>query len=121
MQREDMSNGEQKLFKTITQQGSQSIKPQTDCTVQVHYTGTLAKNGAQFDSSRTRGKPFEFVLGQGAVIHGWDVGVATMELGERAIFDIHPDWGYGEEGAGEGSLLLLLFLDLDTNMSNSHS
>ena len=51
--------------------------------VTAHYSGKLA-NGTDFDSSRKRGKPFQFVIGIGQVIPGWDVGMATMKVGERA-------------------------------------
>jgi FK506-binding protein 4/5 len=66
----------------------------------VHYTGRLVSNGEQFDSSRDKDKPFEFKLGVGSVIKGWDLGVATMKKGEQALFHIAPQLGYGEQGAG---------------------
>lgn len=53
--------------------------PKTGQTVVVHYTGTL-DNGKVFDSSRTRGKPFKFVIGRGEVIRGWDEGVAKVNF-----------------------------------------
>merc|ERR1712236_102366 len=66
-------------------------------TVQVHYTGTLT-NGKKFDSSRDRGKPFEFQLGEGKVIKGWDEGVAKMSKGQRAKLTCSPDYAYGQRG-----------------------
>lgn len=73
--------------------------PQTGDRVTVHYTGTLA-NGQQFDSSRDRGRPFQFKLGVGQVIKGWDEGVASMKVGGRRKLIIPADLGYGERGAG---------------------
>lgn len=65
----------------------------------MHYTGTLT-DGSVFDSSRTRGSPFQFRIGVGQVIRGWDEGVATFKVGERAKLTISPDYGYGARGAG---------------------
>jgi FKBP-type peptidyl-prolyl cis-trans isomerase len=73
--------------------------PQAGQRVSVHYTGWLT-DGTKFDSSRDRGQPFEFVLGRGQVIAGWDQGVARMTIGEKARLTIPPDLGYGERGAG---------------------
>lgn len=68
--------------------------------VAVHYTGTLA-DGTVFDSSRRRDKPFEFLLGGGMVIKGWDVGVAGMRVGGTRVLTIPPDMAYGAQGAGD--------------------
>lgn len=65
----------------------------------VHYIGTLESDGSEFDSSRSRNKPFNFVLGQGQVIQGWDLGVATMKKGELAKFTLSPEYAYGESGS----------------------
>ena len=67
--------------------------------VSVHYVGTLT-NGTKFDSSRDRGKPFEFKLGAGQVIKGWDQGVAGMKVGGLRKLTIPPSLGYGARGAG---------------------
>lgn len=68
-------------------------------TVSVHYTGWLT-NGQKFDSSVDRGEPFEFKLGAGQVIKGWDQGVATMQVGQKIKLTIPPELGYGARGAG---------------------
>ncbi len=67
----------------------------------VHYTGRLAQGGMQFDSSVGRGRPFDFVLGLGKVIKGWDEGVAGMKPGGKRKLFIPSELGYGEVGAGE--------------------
>ncbi|MGB3791041.1 MAG: FKBP-type peptidyl-prolyl cis-trans isomerase [Phormidesmis sp.] len=73
--------------------------PQPGNRVYVHYVGTL-EDGTKFDSSRDRGKPFNFTIGQGQVIKGWDEGVALMQVGDRRKLIIPPDLGYGARGAG---------------------
>ena len=65
----------------------------------VHYTGWLL-DGAKFDSSVDRGTPFEFPLGAGRVIKGWDEGVAAMNVGGKVELIIPPDLAYGAQGAG---------------------
>ena len=65
--------------------------------VSVHYTGTLT-DGSKFDSSLDRGKPFQFVLGAGQVIKGWDQGVAGMKVGGKRKLTIPAELGYGARG-----------------------
>ncbi|GBG79509.1 hypothetical protein CBR_g29656 [Chara braunii] len=84
--------------KLLVKAGEGYEKPEKDDEVSVHYTGTLL-DGTQFDSSRDRGEPFTFKLGQGQVIKGWDKGVATMKKGERAILTCAPEYAYGKAGS----------------------
>lgn len=69
-------------------------------SVQVHYVGVSFSSGEEFDSSWNRGTPFEFPLGGGRVIAGWDQGVAGMKVGGRRKLVIPPHLGYGNRGAG---------------------
>jgi len=69
----------------------------TGNSVSVHYVGTLT-NGQKFDSSRDRNEPFDFKLGAGMVIEGWDKGVAGMKVGGLRKLTVPPEMGYGKMG-----------------------
>ena len=73
--------------------------PKSGQTVKVHYTGWL-ENGKKFDSSVDRGQPFDFIIGVGQVIKGWDEGVSTMKTGGKRKLIIPPQLAYGSRGAG---------------------
>lgn len=75
------------------------VTPEAGQVVFVHYTGWLT-DGTKFDSSLDRGQPFNFPLGQGRVIPGWDEGLSTMKVGGKRQLVIPPELAYGERGAG---------------------
>ena len=89
-----MSNPALKIEKLVTGTGAPAV---TGKTVSVHYTGWLV-DGTKFDSSVDRDEPFEFVLGEGQVIQGWDEGVATLCVGDKVRLTIPPEMAYGEAG-----------------------
>ena len=83
--------------------------------VSVHYVGVAWSTAAEFDASWDRNEPFEFGLGAGQVISGWDNGVAGMKIGGRRRLTIPPDMGYGSRGAGgviKGGETLVFVVDL---------
>ena len=86
--------------KEVQQEGDGKTFPKVGDDLTMHYTGTLTRTGVKFDSSVDKGKPFIFKIGIGAVIKGWDDGVMSMSLGERAVLKVSSDYGYGEKGAG---------------------
>ncbi|XP_020261572.1 70 kDa peptidyl-prolyl isomerase-like isoform X2 [Asparagus officinalis] len=95
---EEKEIGKDGLKKKLVKEGQGWETPEVGDEVEVHYTGTLL-DGTKFDSSRDRGTPFKFKLGQGQVIKGWDQGIKTMKKGENAIFTIPPELAYGESGS----------------------
>jgi peptidylprolyl isomerase len=103
--------GKSTMTPTTTASGLQIIdttpgtgaSPKSGQTCVMHYTGWLYNDGTKgkkFDSSVDRGQPFEFVIGQGNVIKGWDEGVATMKVGGKRTLIIPAALGYGARGAG---------------------
>ena len=83
----------------VLKEGTGDQEAKSGDFVKVHYTGTL-EDGTKFDSSVDRGEPFEFTLGVGQVIQGWDQGVAGMKIGEKRKLTIPSELGYGASGAG---------------------
>lgn len=107
MMYEDLDVGDEKdvsklqnggIIKKVLVKGSGEDRPDKGSEVSVHYTGTLL-DGTKFDSSVDRGQPFNFTLGVGQVIKGWDEGVASMKKGEKAILTCQPDYAYGARGS----------------------
>ena len=104
-----------------TDQG-QGAQAQSGQHVTVHYTGWLYNNGeqgAKFDSSKDRKSPFDFSLGAGMVIRGWDEGVAGMKIGGKRTLIIPPQLGYGARGAG-GAIPPNATLKFDVELLDSH-
>lgn len=89
------------------------VEAKTGDTVSVHYVGTLP-NGQEFDNSNKRGEPFEFTLGEGRVIKGWDEGVVGMKVGGKRILVIPSDLAYGDSGYGPipGKATLVFSIEL---------
>lgn len=90
-------------LKYIDTKPGTGASPKIGQNVTVHYTGWLYVNGAKgkkFDSSRDRGEPFDFPLGMGQVIKGWDEGVETMKVGGKRTLIIPPELGYGARAMG---------------------
>ena len=86
-------------LKYIDEKIGKGKSPEKGDIVVVHYTGTL-EDGTKFDSSRDRGQTFEFPIGMGRVIKGWDEGLSTMKVGGKRKLIIPSNLGYGERGAG---------------------
>jgi FKBP-type peptidyl-prolyl cis-trans isomerase len=90
-------------YTVLTQAKAGAKEAKSGDQVSVHYTGWLP-TGKKFDSSKDRNQPFQFALGAGQVIKGWDEGVAGMKVGEKRKLVIPSELGYGERGAGNGDI-----------------
>lgn len=86
------------VLKLVKREGTGTELPMTGDKVYVHYVGTLL-DGTHFDSSRDRGEKFSFELGKGQVIKAWDIGVATMKVGELCQLICKPEYAYGSAGS----------------------
>jgi len=98
---------------TTIRPGDKRNFPQPGDTLTMHYVGKLRDTKQVFDSSIARGQPFEFMIGQGMVIRGWDEGILKMSLGEKAQLVIQSDWGYGATGQGQIPPYADLVFDVD--------
>ncbi len=101
------------LIEDLVEGDGDEARPGQEVTV--HYVGVAWSTGRQFDSSWDRDEPFQFGLGAGQVIEGWDRGVAGMRAGGRRRLTIPPELGYGSRGAGgviKGGETLVFVVDL---------
>jgi FKBP-type peptidyl-prolyl cis-trans isomerase len=97
-----------------TKKNPRGAQPEAGDKIKAHYTGRIL-NGEVFDSSRERNKPFEFTVGQGMVIRGWDEGFQQLRVGEKATLLIPSRLGYGANGAG-GRIPPYSILDFDVEL-----
>ncbi|TMW55710.1 hypothetical protein Poli38472_010592 [Pythium oligandrum] len=97
---DQLSPAEQLVLPVEITPGDNATFPQRGDTLVMHYVGKLASDGTVFDSSRDRGSPFQFQIGVGQVIKGWDEGVMRMSKGQTAVLNIPSAKGYGRAGAG---------------------
>ena len=97
----DYTTTESGMKYLVTKEGDGAI-PSSGQTVKAHYTGWLDgfDSEKKFDSSRDRGRPFQFKVGAGQVIRGWDESFSTMKVGERRKIILPARLGYGDRGAG---------------------
>ncbi|CAH8475659.1 unnamed protein product [Schistosoma turkestanicum] len=117
-------NGDCGILKKVLREGFSDVKPCDGDTVIVHYVGTNVggkEDGKIFDSSRARNEKFEFTIGNGSVIKAWDIGVATMKLGELCELIASPDYAYkdGKTLKFEVELFETLGSDVSRNKDGS--
>ncbi|RDW82499.1 peptidylprolyl isomerase-2 [Coleophoma cylindrospora] len=84
----------------VTKEVECERKSQKGDKISVHYRGTLAADGSEFDASYKRGQPLSFVVGKGQVIKGWDDNLLDMCIGEKRTLTIPPEFGYGQRATG---------------------
>ena len=94
------------------QEGTGERQVKTGDTISVHYTGKLT-DGTKFDSSVDRGKPFEFTVGQGMVIQGWEQGFLGAKVGEKRTLTIPAEMGYGSRAVGSIPANSTLIFDVE--------
>lgn len=109
-QLEALSAIEDLMMVTLKEGAGDAVAPGQ--TAVVHYIGTLV-DGTVFDSSLTRGEPFEFVVGAGQVIQGWDIGVQGMKLGEQRRLIVPASYGYGNRVVGPIPANSVLIFDVE--------
>ena len=110
------TSGASMTLRTEDSKVGTGASPKTGQICVMHYTGWLYENGVRgkkFDSSVDRGQPFEFIIGRGQVIKGWDVGVAGMKIGGKRKLTIPPDMGYGARGIGSIPANSVLVFEVD--------
>ena len=95
----DFGDGNMELKIEVIQEGSGDQKVKSGDSISVHYTGTL-EDGTKFDSSVDRGQPYEFTIGRGMVIQGWEQGLLDMKVGEKRKLTIPSTMGYGDRDMG---------------------
>ena len=94
--------GEAEGLKLIDKKIGSGPEARPGSVVSVHYSGRLLQSQKQFDSSYSRNRPFEFKLGAGQVIRGWELGVAGMRVGGKRVLEIPAKLGYGSQNVGGG-------------------
>ena len=88
----------------VTAEASCTRKTKAGDKVDVHYRGTLEKDGSEFDASYNRGQPLSFSVGTGQVIKGWDQALEGVPVGSRVVMEVPPALGYGEQGQPDGGI-----------------